>query len=131
MASGRSRAILRHCLAQADDAPTVERVAQALGVSRRSLHKWLARDRLPAPATILVWSRLIRAAVVADGGKLSLERIVLQLGFGSTATLRRCLWRHAQLRASVFRESPAAGKVAAALLEQWSRRQRVRVAIVA
>jgi AraC-like DNA-binding protein len=99
-----TRPILEYCLSHARENVSVERMADALGVHRKTLVVRLGQEGLPSPRELLHWSRLLLAAHALEDAGRSLEQIALALDFPSAASLRNMMrrytgWPIAELRA--------------------------------
>jgi transcriptional regulator GlxA family with amidase domain len=97
--------ILEYCVANASTVHGVEELARAFGVPRRTLARRLGRAGLPAPATTLVWLRLLLAAHLLEHTQLTVERVAREAGFRSALTLRRQLRRVAGMKPTEARRS--------------------------
>jgi AraC-like DNA-binding protein len=95
-----------YCLEHAAEPLTVQGVAAALGVHRKTLVHRCAQARLPSPRTIIAWCRLVMAAHMLEDRGRSVEHVALALDFASGAALRNMLKRHTGFSA---RELRAAG----------------------
>lgn len=105
----RTRAVVMYCFQAEGDRTDVAQVAAFFHVTRRTLQNWMAREGLPGPSALLAWGRLLQAAFFLTLRGHTVESVALRLGYGSTASFRRCLWRHARLRVRELRscETPA------------------------
>ena len=93
----------RYCLNFPHRAHTVGEVAHALGVNRKTLVNYCARARLPAPATLLGWCRLLLATHYLVATTRTVERIALRLDFPSDTALRNMMKRYTGMRAQELR----------------------------
>jgi AraC-like DNA-binding protein len=106
--------ILEFCLTRARYRLTVEDVAAALGMHRKTLLGRLARAGLPAPLALIGWCRLLLAARLMQQRGRALEQIALQLDFPSGASLRNMLARYTGLKANAVRDGQGFERVLAA-----------------
>jgi AraC-like DNA-binding protein len=97
-ASAEGRMVIAYCVENAHRAPTVEQMARAIGVDRKTLLNWMRRAGLPAPKATVAWCRLLLAARLLSGSCRSVEHVALRLGFGSGTELRNMLRRYTALR---------------------------------
>jgi AraC-like DNA-binding protein len=100
-----ARPILEFCLTQARRPLTVDAVAEALGMCRRTLGRRLRRAGMPPPLAVIGWCRLLVAARVMEESGRTLEQIALGLQFPGAASLRNMLARYAALRPREVREN--------------------------
>jgi AraC-like DNA-binding protein len=105
------RPLLYHCLDRAETPLTVESLASAFGVNRKTIGEWLTRAHGPTPRQIISWSRLLLAGAMLDQSALSVEATALTLGFSSAPALRNLLKRYTGLRASALRRRGALGVI--------------------
>lgn len=98
-------AAVEYCLQNAYRCVTVEEVARSAGIDRRTLTRQFARAGLPAPSTVVAWTRLVIAGVLLEDGGRPLEEIALELEFPSASALRSMLSRYTRLRPSEVREN--------------------------
>jgi AraC-like DNA-binding protein len=94
-----------YCLHNAFRNVTVDEVARSAGIDRRTLTRQFARAGLPAPSTVVAWSRLVVAGVLLEDGGRPLEEIALELAFPSASALRSMLNRYTRLRPGEVREN--------------------------
>ena len=96
---------LRHCLEHARRNITVEEVATAMGVHRKTLVDRLKAARLPSPRAMIGWCRLLMAARLLDDPGRTVEQVALKLDFPSGAALRNMFKRYTGLRTTEVREN--------------------------
>lgn len=92
-----ARVVVEHCLRQGRRALTVEGVARALGMHRKTL--WLRLDRtgMPSPERVINWARLLHAAQRMETTDWSLSRVAGEFGYGTPGALRNMLLRYTRL----------------------------------
>ena len=100
-----ARPVVEYALSQARGPVTVDEVADALGMTRRTLARRLARTGLPSPLAVIGWCRLLLAARAMEDGGRTLEQIAHQLDFPGAAALRNMLVRYTALRPREVREN--------------------------
>lgn len=83
-----------YCLEHAAEPLTVQGVAAALGVHRKTLVHRCTQAGLPSPRTIIAWCRLMMAAHMLEDRGRSVEQVALTLDFPSGTALRNMLKRH-------------------------------------
>jgi AraC-like DNA-binding protein len=98
-----SAPILAYCLQHAGDALTVQAVAAALAVDRKTLGNRLAAAALPPPRALIAWCRLLCAARWLEHRERSVEQAALVLRFGSGSALRNMFQRYTGLRPAEVR----------------------------
>jgi AraC-like DNA-binding protein len=95
-----TRSIAGYCARHASKSLSVEELAFAFGITRRTLVNRLVRAGLPPPSTLITWCRLLRATCDLQGNGMTVKQIAHAHGFGRTTTFRRVLKRHTGLRPS-------------------------------
>ena len=96
---------LRYCLEHSRRDLTVEEVAAAMGVHRKTLVDRLRAARLPPPRAMIGWCRLLMAARMLDDPARTVEQVALKLDFPSGAALRNMFKRYTGLRTAEVREN--------------------------
>lgn len=96
---------LRYCLEHARRDISVEEVAVAMGVHRKTLVDRLNAARLPSPRAMIGWCRLLIAARVLDDPGRTVEQVALKLDFPSGAALRNMFKRYTGLRTTEVRQN--------------------------
>jgi AraC-like DNA-binding protein len=90
--------LFRYCLDYPHRATSVEAVADALGIHRKTLVNRCTQARLPAPSAVLSWARLLLAAYFLGNPHRTVEAIAMQLDYPSATSLRNMLKRYTGLR---------------------------------
>jgi AraC-like DNA-binding protein len=101
-------AFLRYCLEHSRRNLTVEEVAAAMGVHRKTLVDRLKAARLPSPRAMIGWCRLLMAARMLDDPGRTVEQVALKLDFPSGTALRNMFKRYTGLRTTEIRENGGA-----------------------
>jgi AraC-like DNA-binding protein len=96
---------LRYCLEHSRRDITVEEVAAAMGVHRKTLVDRLKAARLPSPRAMIGWCRLLMAARMLDDPGRTIEQVALKLDFPSGTALRNMFKRYTGLRTTEVREN--------------------------
>lgn len=96
---------LRYCLEHSRRNLTVEEVADAMGVHRKTLVGRLKAARLPSPRAMIGWCRLLMAARLLDDPGRTVEQVALKLDFPSGAALRNLFKRYTGLRTTEVRQN--------------------------
>jgi AraC-like DNA-binding protein len=104
-APGSVRPILEYCILHARNAPSVQDVARALGISRKTLVNRLGAAGMPAPSAVIGWCRLLQASRLIEDPKRPVEQIAHELDFPSGAALRNMLKRYTGLQPREVREN--------------------------
>lgn len=99
---------LRYCLEHARRDITVEEVAAAMGVHRKTLVDRLKAAHLPSPRAMIGWCRLLIAARMLDDPGRTVEQVALKLDFPSGAALRNMFKRYTGLRTTEVRQNGGA-----------------------
>jgi AraC-like DNA-binding protein len=103
------------------DAPSVARLAAAVGQTPRGLANLLRDAGLPSPARVLLWGRLLQAAALLGRDGATVDEAALRLGYSTAAALSRAMKRetgytpgevaraggHTFVRACLFRRQAA------------------------
>jgi AraC-like DNA-binding protein len=84
---------LRWAIEHAEDAPTVDQMAEALALTPAALARELHDRRLPTPSRLLLWGRLFRAARLLVNPDRSVEGTAFRLGYSSASALGRAFRR--------------------------------------
>lgn len=95
--------IVSYCLERAEKGVSVQKVAAAMQLHRRTLVNRLAAAGMPAPSSTISWCRLLVAARLLEDPGRAVEQVALALGFSSGAALRNMLRRYTGLRPSELR----------------------------
>jgi AraC-like DNA-binding protein len=98
-------AMIRFCLENGRRALTVEDVAAALNVHRKTLVGRLNAAGLPTPSAIIAWCRLLVSARLLEDPGRSVEQVALMLDFPSGTSMRNMVKRYTGLRAGELREN--------------------------
>lgn len=96
---------LRYCLEHSRRNITVEEVAAAMGVHRKTLVDRLRAARLPSPRAMIGWCRLLMAARLLEDPGRTIEQAALKLDFPSGTALRNMFKRYTSLRTTEVREN--------------------------
>jgi AraC-like DNA-binding protein len=100
----------------------VRQLADALGVTRKTLFKRCERANFLNPADLLLWTRLVLVAHMLDSTGCTVETLANELGFASPNALRNAIKRHTKRRALELRKYGALKTVA----ELFARHARIR-----
>jgi AraC-like DNA-binding protein len=97
--------ILQYCLENARRSMTVEQVAAAFGVHRKTLVERLTAAGFPAPSAVISWWRLLLAPRPREEPARSIEQVALVLDFPSGTSMRNMVRRYTGLRPYEVREN--------------------------
>ena len=86
---GRGRAIVHAAAEVVTAGGLTEDLAAALGLSTRTLQRWLRRSGLPPTRTLLAWMRVLLAASLLDDPGRSAASVARVCGYASGSSLRR------------------------------------------
>jgi AraC-like DNA-binding protein len=86
---GRGRAILHAAIEIVSAGGLTDDLADALGLSTRTLQRWMRRSALPPTRTLLAWMRVLLAASLLDDPGRSTEAAARASGYSSGSSLRR------------------------------------------
>jgi AraC-like DNA-binding protein len=116
LSPGRAASAVAHCLRRTATGPlTVQRLAEELDVTRRTLSAWCRVADLPAPERLIGWSRVCGIARLLADPELSIGQIARALAFSSESDLRRMVSRYVCLTPTQLRASGGVLAVIAAL----------------
>lgn len=79
--------ILEHMVHAAVEPLTPDALAERLGQNRRTLERLLSSHRLPAPAALFTWFRLLHATRLLEDPARRIESVAFSLGFDSGSAL--------------------------------------------
>jgi AraC-like DNA-binding protein len=97
--------IVEACLARPSLVTTVEHLAAALGVHRKTLYNLCVGAGAPPPAELVTWCRLSLVAYVLSQTGRTVESLANEFEFASPTALRNVIKRYSGLRASDIRAS--------------------------
>ena len=104
--SSELREVVHYCLSFPTRAATVEDVAEAVGIHRRTIANHCARAGLPVPGALIAWCRLLLAAHLLRSQLVNVQAVATQLDFPSATALRNMLKRYTGLRPADVRAGP-------------------------
>ena len=110
-----ARPLVETAIRLARSAPTVSEFAFAMGLSKRTLGRRLARENLPHAAELLAWARCLVAAVMLENEGAKVDSVARELRFPSSVALRRTLRRLTGLRPRQIRGHGGSAPVAKAI----------------
>ena len=96
--------LFEFCLAYPERATSVQAVAHALGVHRKTLVNHCAQASLPPPGAVIAWCRLLLVGHFLETPGRTVEGIALRVEFASASALRNMLRRYTGLRPQQVRE---------------------------
>lgn len=97
--------MVRYCLENGRRAITVEDVASALNVHRKTLVDRLTSAAMPPPSAIIAWCRLLVSARLLEDPGRSIEQVALLLDFPSGTSMRNMVKRYTGLRPGEVRQN--------------------------
>ena len=87
-------AVVRWSMEHSFERPSVDELAQSMGLSRSKLARELNRHGLPSPRALLLWGRLFQAARLLQGDTATVEGVAHALGYSTSSALRRAFQQH-------------------------------------
>jgi AraC-like DNA-binding protein len=84
---------LRWAVEHAEENPSADEMASAMGLTPGTLTRELVEHGLPSPGRILLWGRLFRAARLMSNPDRSIEETAFRAGYSSASALGRALRR--------------------------------------
>jgi AraC-like DNA-binding protein len=98
-----ARVVVEYCLRHGRKALTVDDLARALGMHRKTLWGRLGRAGLPSPERVINWARLLHAAQRLETTDTPLSRVAAEYEYGTPGALRNMLQRYANLTPAVVK----------------------------
>jgi AraC-like DNA-binding protein len=99
-----ARVVVEYCLRHGRRALTVDDLARALGMHRKTLWGRLGRAGLPSPERVINWARLLHAAQRLETTATSLTRVATEYEYGTPGALRNMLNRYAGLAPALVKQ---------------------------
>lgn len=99
----RTAPIVSYGLQHAESTLSVNAIARALGVTRKTVAQRCALDLAPEPRVIMAWCRLLAVAHRLESNGRSIESITYELDFPSPNALRNLMVRQAGVQPSALR----------------------------
>lgn len=87
-------AVIRWSIEHSLERPSVDELADGIGVSRSQLTKALNKRGLPTARALLLWGRLFQAARLLEGGRTTVEAVAHALGYATSSALHRAFHRN-------------------------------------
>jgi AraC-like DNA-binding protein len=109
-----ARVVVEYCLRHGRRALTVDDLARALGMHRKTLWGRLGRAGLPSPERVINWARLLHAAQRLETTDTPLARVAADYEYGTPGALRNMLSRYAGLTPAVVKQPGGFERVLAA-----------------
>lgn len=103
----RLRGMIEYVLNYPRENRSVTSVASALGIHRKTLVNWCERAKVPPPATVITWCRLLLAAELLQVPGRPVERVADSLEFASAAAFRNLCQRYFGRRPSTLGDAGA------------------------
>ncbi len=103
---------------------SVSRLAAALGHSPRTLRNALQEARLPGPAKILLWGRLLLAGARLGGDGRRVEDVAFSLGYSTATSFARAMKVHTGLTPAGVSRRGGMEAVLEALIQRHGRHRR-------
>jgi AraC-like DNA-binding protein len=115
------RPLVDFCLQYPQEDHSVEGLARALGVDRKTLLNHSHRLALPPPSALAMWCRLLLAAAMLESTGQSVEHVSLALDFASPSSFRNACRRYANERPSTWRTPGGLARVVRRFTEDCQR----------
>jgi len=114
--------VVAYCLRHAfDSVLSVDRLARAFEVDRKTLHNHLRRGGLPTAAALISWSRLLAAGWLLEDRQRTVSSVARALRFSSASELRGMLSRYVHRTATEVRSVGALTEIASAFRSDCAR----------
>jgi AraC-like DNA-binding protein len=114
--------VVAYCLRHAfDSVLSVDRLARAFQVDRKTLHNHLRRGGLPTAASLISWSRLLAAGWLLEDRQRTVSSVARALHFSSASELRGMLSRYVHRTATEVRSAGALTEIASAFRSDCAR----------
>jgi AraC-like DNA-binding protein len=119
---GRLRPFVEYCLTNPEQAHSVDEVARALGVHRKTLVNYCRLEGYPAPGAVIAWCLILLTVGLLAAPGVTVERIALQLNFSSATALRNMVKRYTGQRPAQLRTRTALVELCARFVGTEGRR---------
>ena len=116
----RVRPLVEYCLTNPEQAHSVDQVARALGVNRKTLVNHCRAEHFPAPGAVVAWCLILLTAGMLAARGVTVERVAMQLNFPSATALRNMLKRYTGRRPGELRTSEALAELCSRFLSERS-----------
>ena len=103
----RMRPLVEYCLTNPEQAHSVDEVARALGVNRKTLVNHCRAAGYPPPGAVVAWCLILLTTGLLATPGVTVERIAIQLNFPSATALRNMFKRYIGLRPGDLRAAEA------------------------
>jgi AraC-like DNA-binding protein len=114
--------VMAYCLRHAfDGVLSVDRLARAFQVDRKTLHNHLRRGGLPTAAALISWSRLLAAGWLFEDRQHTVSSVARALRFSSASELRGMLSRYVHRTATEVRSVGALTEIASVFQSDCTR----------
>jgi AraC-like DNA-binding protein len=107
--------VVEAIVSRPQEVTTLPRLADHLGVHRKTLFNWCARARFLPPAEVLAWSRLVLVGHHLAHTGCTVETIAFEMGYPSDNALRNALKRYTGMTAMEVRRAGGSEAVIAGL----------------
>ena len=122
-AGARAKAVLDNAAEVVTAGGVARDLARTLGVSRRTLVRWVEQAQLPPPRRLLAWMRILLAAELLDDPGRTVIGVARACGYSSDPGLRRVLTRFVGASPTKLRRRGAFAAAAAAFAADLERRR--------
>jgi AraC-like DNA-binding protein len=116
-----ARRLMTYAISHSAETLTVDAIASAVSLPRRTLAYRLERASLPSPRALMTWAKLLVAIHLLEDARNTAERVGLALDFPSTGAFRNVVKRYAQ-RSVVSLRGPGGFAIALSAFRQALRR---------
>jgi AraC-like DNA-binding protein len=117
----RIRPLVEYCLTNPEEAHSVDQVARALGINRKTLLNRCSALGFPPPGAVIAWSLLLLTTALLAAPGVTVERVAVQLNYPSATALRNMLKRHTGLRPTDLRRAGALAELCTRFLARHAR----------
>lgn len=117
----RMRPIIEYCLTNPEQAHSVDAVARALGVNRKTLVNHCRAAGFPPPGAVVAWCLILLTTGLLATPGVTVERVAIQLNFPSATALRNMLKRYTGLRPGDLRTANALDELCARFVRSGQR----------
>jgi AraC-like DNA-binding protein len=105
----RVRPLIEYCLMNPEHAHSVDHVARALALNRKTLANHCRAAGFPPPGAVIAWCLILLTTALLVSPGITVERVAMQLDFPSATALRNMLKRYTGLRPADLRNATALG----------------------
>jgi AraC-like DNA-binding protein len=113
----RVRPLVEYCLMNPQQAHSVDQVARALAIDRKTLLTHCRAAGFPPPGAVVAWCLILLATALLASPGITVGSVAMELNFPSATALRNMVKRYTRLRPADLRAATALGALCARFLQ--------------